>query len=205
MNERTEPPLAADAPTITWKWLSFSQLSAAQLYEVLQLRAEVFVVEQQCVFNDLDGFDADAFHLLGYVSVHVLAAAAANDASTSSSASTEAEAAVKQVLVAYARTYGPDNHHVHSRVGTVGPECSIGRVVTHHAHRRNGYGKQLMQTAIDWCVAKHSTAAIRIGAQRYLRTFYGKGPQGLGFEEDGRAYDEDGIPHIDMLYTRHLR
>ena len=50
---------------IEWRYLAFDQLSAAQLYAVLQLRSEVFVVEQACIFQDMDGADAQAMHLLG--------------------------------------------------------------------------------------------------------------------------------------------
>ena len=51
--------------TITWQWLPFDALSREQLYEVLRLRSEVFVVEQNCVFQDMDGLDDQAMHLLG--------------------------------------------------------------------------------------------------------------------------------------------
>jgi ElaA protein len=40
----------------------FTDLSTEELYEILQLRAEIFVVEQNCVYNDLDGFDKLAIH-----------------------------------------------------------------------------------------------------------------------------------------------
>ena len=40
-------------------------MNAAELYRVLQLRAEVFVVEQACVFQDMDGLDPACMHLLG--------------------------------------------------------------------------------------------------------------------------------------------
>ncbi|MFP5437672.1 MAG: GNAT family N-acetyltransferase [Bacteroidia bacterium] len=43
----------------------FNELSAPELYEALQLRANVFVVEQNCVYPDIDGKDAKALHLLG--------------------------------------------------------------------------------------------------------------------------------------------
>jgi ElaA protein len=46
--------------------LSFAQLSTQQLYEVLQLRSAVFVVEQDCVYQDIDGKDQVAIHVLGY-------------------------------------------------------------------------------------------------------------------------------------------
>ncbi len=53
------------APAIQWQLLPFAALSGAQVYEVLQLRSEVFVVEQNCVFLDMDGADDQALHLLG--------------------------------------------------------------------------------------------------------------------------------------------
>ncbi|MDA0149515.1 GNAT family N-acetyltransferase [Vibrio sp. LaRot3] len=53
---------------IEWKTLPFSQLTTTQLYQLLQLRVDVFVVEQTCPYPDLDGKDtlADVHHLLGY-------------------------------------------------------------------------------------------------------------------------------------------
>ncbi|OYQ34423.1 GNAT family N-acetyltransferase [Flavobacterium cyanobacteriorum] len=43
----------------------FDELSLPELYQVLQLRSEVFVVEQNCVYQDIDGKDEEALHLLG--------------------------------------------------------------------------------------------------------------------------------------------
>lgn len=45
---------------------SFKELTTKDLYAVLQLRSEVFVVEQDCVYQDVDGKDFEAFHVLGY-------------------------------------------------------------------------------------------------------------------------------------------
>jgi ElaA protein len=58
---------------IIWQHLSFDALSAQQLYAVLQLRSEVFVVEQNCVFQDIDGYDAQAMHVLGYAGEQLIA------------------------------------------------------------------------------------------------------------------------------------
>lgn len=44
----------------------FEELSLKELYKVLQLRSEVFVVEQNCVYQDIDGKDEKALHVLGY-------------------------------------------------------------------------------------------------------------------------------------------
>ena len=52
-------------PGLVWAFKSFDTLTKAELYAVLQLRSEVFVVEQACVFQDLDGSDDRAMHLLG--------------------------------------------------------------------------------------------------------------------------------------------
>ncbi|KQY81735.1 GNAT family N-acetyltransferase [Pelomonas sp. Root1444] len=49
-----------------WTCLPFSELSAQQLYDLLALRSEVFVVEQQCVFLDIDGLDPKTLHLQGH-------------------------------------------------------------------------------------------------------------------------------------------
>ncbi|WP_417763276.1 GNAT family N-acetyltransferase [Shewanella sp.] len=50
-----------------WQTLSFAELSTAQLYELLQLRVDVFVVEQSCPYPELDGKDClpATLHLLG--------------------------------------------------------------------------------------------------------------------------------------------
>ena len=45
---------------------SFKELDISELYDLLQLRSEVFVVEQDCVYQDVDGKDQNAFHALGY-------------------------------------------------------------------------------------------------------------------------------------------
>lgn len=45
---------------------SFSELSSQQLYDALELRQQVFMIEQQCLYNDMDGEDAQADHLLYY-------------------------------------------------------------------------------------------------------------------------------------------
>ena len=45
---------------------TFSQLTTKELYDLLQLRSEVFVVEQDCVYQDIDGKDQKALHVLGF-------------------------------------------------------------------------------------------------------------------------------------------
>ena len=45
---------------------NFGELSTKELYDVLQLRSEVFVVEQNCVYQDIDGKDERALHIMGW-------------------------------------------------------------------------------------------------------------------------------------------
>ncbi|XRE43226.1 N-acetyltransferase ElaA [Tenacibaculum discolor] len=44
---------------------TFQELTTSELYELLQLRSEVFVVEQDCVYQDIDGKDEKALHVIG--------------------------------------------------------------------------------------------------------------------------------------------
>jgi ElaA protein len=49
-----------------WQWRSFAQLSNQELYQLLAQRQQVFVLEQQCLYDDFDGLDLEAHHLLGW-------------------------------------------------------------------------------------------------------------------------------------------
>jgi ElaA protein len=51
---------------INWSFKKFDDLTPNELYSVLQLRNEVFVVEQNCVFQDADDKDQDSHHLMGW-------------------------------------------------------------------------------------------------------------------------------------------
>ena len=58
---------------IDWRFAAFDALTLTELYAVLQLRSEVFVVEQACIFQDMDGADLAAMHLLGTAGGRLLA------------------------------------------------------------------------------------------------------------------------------------
>ena len=51
---------------ISFKIKRFNELSTTELYSLLKLRSEVFVVEQNCVYQDIDSKDEKAIHVLGY-------------------------------------------------------------------------------------------------------------------------------------------
>ena len=60
--------------TLNWTLKPFDELALAELYELLRLRVEIFVVEQNCPFQDIDGLDNRAYHLLGFTDAGELAA-----------------------------------------------------------------------------------------------------------------------------------
>jgi ElaA protein len=93
-------------------------------------------------------------------------------------------------LIAYLRILDP---------GSRFPEPSIGRVLVHRAHRGRGLGVALMRQGMQECARLYPGEPIKISAQHYLRRFY----EDLGFVclGDGNPVDEDGIPHIEMIFS----
>lgn len=91
------------------------------------------------------------------------------------------------VLRAYLRIVAPGRRFA---------EPSIGRVVTAREVRGKGLGEQAMQEGLRMAALTYPGKAVRISAQQYLVRFYGK----LGFRTTGEPYDEDGIPHIEMVW-----
>jgi ElaA protein len=146
-----------------WQWRRFPELSVDELYRVLALRQQVFVVEQKSIYLDVDGYDRGSHHLLGSL-----------------------PGEPEPLLAAYLRVLPP---------GLKYPEASLGRVVTAPRARGHGYGKTLLERGVGFIEANYPGAPIRIGAQHYLQKFY----EGFGFRQISDVYDEDGIPHIDML------
>ncbi|WP_018629985.1 GNAT family N-acetyltransferase [Niabella aurantiaca] len=92
-------------------------------------------------------------------------------------------------LVAYTRLLAP---------GISYKDPSIGRVAVAPSHRAFGLGRQLMMRSIEESYRLFGKNALRISAQLYLKKFY----ESLGFEAVSAVYDEDGIPHIEMVKSR---
>ncbi|MBQ0732306.1 MAG: GNAT family N-acetyltransferase [Oleispira antarctica] len=92
----------------------------------------------------------------------------------------------EQKVAAYLRVVFPDKKY---------PEPSIGRVLTAEQARGTGLGKVLIREAITHVVDEYPDAAVRISAQQHLEKFYSE----FGFKTVSEPYDEDGIPHIEML------
>ncbi len=147
---------------ISWYCKFFDELTPHELYLILKLRNEVFIVEQKCVFQDADDKDQKCYHLMGFAT---------------------------NGLAAYARLVP---------AGVSYKNISIGRIVTSPQYRSIGAGKDLMNEAINQCNSLYGEQTIKIGAQLYLRKFY----ESFGFKQTSDVYDEDGIPHIEMVRTR---
>ena len=58
---------------VHWKIKSFIELSVTELYEILKIRQQVFVVEQACYYLDADGYDDKAIHLWAEQNGEILA------------------------------------------------------------------------------------------------------------------------------------
>ena len=59
--------------SISWKTKTFDELSTQELYQILRLRSEIFVVEQNCVYQDIDNKDQKALHVFGTVDGEIVA------------------------------------------------------------------------------------------------------------------------------------
>lgn len=145
--------------SIIWKIKTFEEFTVPELYQVLKARVDVFVVEQNCPYPDLDDYDQKALHLW---------------------------AEERGKVLAYCRIFNKGIKYL---------EASIGRVLTTEKARGKSLGKQLLQYAVETIENRFHTSEIRISAQDYLLEFY----SGFGFEDTGKKYLEDDIPHTEML------
>jgi ElaA protein len=146
---------------IQWQLKKYDELTVPELYEIMRLRQEVFVVEQNCVFIDADGKDKYCHHLSGFLNGN---------------------------LVSYARIVPP---------GISYAEASLGRIVTSPELRGQGYGRLLMDEALQATRQIFGSNSIKIEAQLYLKAFY----ESYGFIGRGEPYVLDGILHIEMIRT----
>ncbi len=53
--------------TLSWRFKRFEALTTEELYTILYLRQQIFVVEQNCPYSDMDNLDQNAWHLSGYI------------------------------------------------------------------------------------------------------------------------------------------
>lgn len=146
-----------------WRFAPFAELSPREVHDLFQLRIAVFMIEQSCVFQDVDGVDPVCWHLLGYE---------------------PPSAGEGRVLSTYCRLVPP---------GVKFAEPSIGRVVTAQSVRRTGAGKVLMREALARATKLWPGKPIRIGAQAHLERFYnefGFEKASAPYDEDGILHIE---------------
>ncbi|PSL28812.1 ElaA protein [Planomicrobium soli] len=146
---------------MNWKTYHFNDLSVGKLYEILKLRVDVFVVEQECPYPELDGLDQESVHI---------------------------EYTEDGKTLAYARIVP---------AGVKYEVPSIGRVIVHPEARGRGLARQLMNQCMEYILSEWQSEEIQLQGQVYLQEFY----ESVGFQPISEAYDEDGIPHVDMKYT----
>ena len=92
----------------------------------------------------------------------------------------------KGILIGYLRLTPPGKKY---------PETSIGRVSIDKGYRGKKLGDHLLIMGIEKGKEAYGSGSYRISAQEYLISYYEK----HGFKVQGNPYDEDGIPHIEML------
>lgn len=152
-----------------WTLKKYDELTIDEFHNILQLRINVFIVEQNCPYPELDGKDKNAYHFFAYL--------------PKSKAGVEKKS---DQIIAYTRIFKPGDYY---------QNAAIGRVVVHPNYRKDGFGYELMVKSIKEINKLFNTDEIKIGAQTYLKNFY----ESLGFIKIGEPYIEDGIPHIYML------
>ncbi len=145
---------------LSWDWGHFTDHNSQQWHDILQLRAAVFVVEQECPYLDPDHKDPTCWHL---------------------------SVRYQSQLVGTLRAVPP---------GVSYADCSIGRVSLDPEWRGRQLGREMMQRAIVFTREKWQSP-IRISAQAYLQAFY----ESLGFVTVRGPYQEDDIPHFEMVLS----
>jgi ElaA protein len=69
--------------SLSWEWKRFDDLTADEVYTILCVRQQVFVLEQECLYLDADGKDRQSFHLMGFDGDELVAYARILDAGVS--------------------------------------------------------------------------------------------------------------------------
>ncbi len=155
---------------------SVAQMDPVSLYGVLQLRTDVFVVEQQCAYPELDGRDLEPDAVMVWA---VDSAEQTDDDDGAAAGSVGSRAGA--VLATLRVLREPEGFR-------------IGRVVAREAARGTGVARELMQRGLEHCFAQSPESAVVLDAQQPLEGWYGS----FGFTRTGEPFQEDGIPHVPM-------
>lgn len=156
---------------------TFDELTSVDIYHILKARAQVFVVEQKCAYQDMDEVDFDCLHVVAHDN---------------------------EALVGYCRIIPPEFNQMRSNLlvmdGSISTSSmsAIGRVLVLAPFRGQGVARQIMVQAIKHCHKKFGKKKpIIIAAQSYLTRFY----ESLGFVPEGDVYLIDDIEHVKMILS----
>lgn len=158
----------ATIPTPEFCFQHFQDLDSQRLFAILKLRVDVFVVEQQCAYPELDNFDqhADTLHLSAY--------------------SSQCE------LMAYLRILPPGTRFTELSLGRI--VVSPAYRGLHVSGTKQTLGQTLIDVALTRVDRSWPDHNVTISAQVALQSYYAE----HGFQSVGAAYLEDDIPHIKM-------
>lgn len=141
----------------------YNEVSKDEFHDMIALRIEVFVIEQDCPYQELDGLDKDAYHLLLKM---------------------EHPQAEREEIIGTVRIL---------KAGVNYAEVAIGRVVSSARHRGKGLGHRMMEAAMNFIKEEMGPQDIRLSAQSHLCPFYelhGFVATGKNYLEDGIPHSE---------------
>ena len=160
---------------ICWATKHFTELNLDELYAILKLRSQIFIVEQGFRFLEIDGKDQLAYHVMAW---------------RTSESDLEGKNAQRELL-ATSRLFAKDLCYE----GYQG----IGRVACSENSRGKGIGKRLMELSVNECKRVFGEREdIKINAQHRLKSFY----ELTGFRQVGEIYQINGVDHIAMIRYR---
>ena len=172
---------------IVWTWKSFDELTTDDIYFIIALRSRVFVVEQNCAFQETDGLDFEATHLVGYHPSYNGIEEWKKQTKLGSGCGGSSCGGSAKVnfwpVVAYVRILPPGLRYEDG--------YAISRVVTDPDARGAKLGRTLMKMVIE----RFGSKLLKAGAQTYLLPFY----KSFGFQPSSEEYLEDNIPHVNMI------
>lgn len=152
----------------------FNELTIRELYEILKTRQEIFIIEQDCPYMDIDDLDLDAIHVFS-MNEEGRVTSCLRVFMREIKETTEPEAAMKEVRTA-----------------------QIGRVVT--LNHGEGLGGALLHEGVKIALDHYKADKIYLEAQTYAIGYYAK----EGFKVVSGEFLEDGIPHVKMERGRDL-
>lgn len=136
--------MTTELSDLEWRWKRFDDLTTAEVYDMLAARSAVFVVEQNCVYGDIDGLDVDAWHLLAY-----------------------GEGEKRPKLAGYLRVLLPGFPDANEK------DVRIGRVLTTAGFRGMKLGNAMLERALEEILKQWPDQPVSLHAQAHLQRFYG--------------------------------